>query len=242
MLNCKIKCVNAKSNNFTTGKIYEVVNGGFKDDNGFFCWEGGTTSGFESIEQINKKWWSDFELYEEPEAINYWSDICKLNEQQELKGKFKYGQSLEENTTLSSAQRIEHLEEELIDGLKYCEHLKRVLSDKLTANDYQRQAMRTAGKYKSQYDCLRNAAYGLNGEAGEVIDLLKKHEFQGHELDRDKIIDELGDVQWYIALAATACDITLEEIQQRNIDKLKKRYPDGFDKARSINRTPTAER
>jgi len=80
MLNCKIICVNAKSNNFTTGRIYEVVNGGFKDDNGFFCWKGGTTSGFESIEQINKNWWSDFELYEEPKAVR----TCTEEEEREF--------------------------------------------------------------------------------------------------------------------------------------------------------------
>jgi len=241
MLNCKVKCIKAGTNSFTKNKIYQVINGTLIDNNGMPYEE---TTG---LNELNIKLKSKFELYEEPQTeksgfYNYWTNICKLNERQESKGKAKYGQILEENTTLSTSQRIEHLEEELIDGLKYCEHLKRVLSDKLTANDYQRQAMRTAGEYKSQYDCLRNAAYGLNGEAGEVIDLLKKHEFQGHELDREKIIDELGDVQWYIALAATSLGVTLEEIQQRNIAKLIKRYPDGFDKSRSINRTPTAER
>ena len=83
---------------------------------------------------------------------------------------------------------------------------------------------------------LRNAVYGLNGESGEVIDLLKKHEFQGHDLDRDKLIDEAGDVAWYLALLASALGVSLEEIMQKNVDKLKKRYPDGFDKDKSINR------
>lgn len=103
-------------------------------------------------------------------------------------------------------------------------------------NDYQRMAMRTAGDYASDFDMMRNAVYGLNGESGEVIDLLKKHEFQGHDLDRDKLIDEAGDVAWYLALLASALGVTLEEIMQKNVDKLKKRYPDGFDKDKSINR------
>ena len=166
----------------------------------------------------------------------YWDNICAINARQESKGKAKYGETLEDNTTLSTVQRIEHLQEELLDGLKYCEHLKKSVTDAMMANDYQRMAMRTGGEYKSEYDMLRNAAYGLNGEAGEVIDLLKKHEFQGHKLDKEKLIDELGDVQWYIALAAKALDVTLEEIMQHNIDKLIKRYPEGFDKSRSINR------
>lgn len=168
--------------------------------------------------------------------VDYWRNICGINARQEKKGVEKYGQRLEENTTLSTVQRIEHAQEELIDALKYLEHLKTVTGDKLTANDYQRMAMRTAGEYDTNYDQLRNAAYGLNGEAGEVIDLLKKHEFQGHDLPDEKLIDECGDVLWYCALLADALGFTLEQVMNRNIDKLRKRYPDGFDKARSINR------
>lgn len=169
-------------------------------------------------------------------AGDYWRNICGINARQEAKGVTKYGQSLEANTTLSTEQRIEHAQEELIDALKYLEHLKAVAGDKLTANDYQRMAMRTAGEYETDYDQLRNAAYGLNGEAGEVIDLLKKHEFQGHDLPDEKLIDECGDVLWYCALLADALGFTLEQVMNRNIDKLRKRYPDGFDKNRSINR------
>lgn len=168
--------------------------------------------------------------------VDYWRNICGINARQEKKGVEEYGQRLEDNTTLSTTQRIEHAQEELIDALKYLEHLKVVTTDKLTANDYQRAAMRTAGEYETNYDKLRNAAYGLNGEAGEVIDLLKKHEFQGHELPDEKLIDECGDVLWYCALLADALGFTLEQVMNRNIDKLRKRYPDGFDKARSINR------
>ena len=167
---------------------------------------------------------------------DYWRNICGINARQEKKGVEKYGQRLEENTTLSTVQRIEHTQEELIDALKYLEHLKAVTGDKLTANDYQRMAMRTAGEYDTEYDQLRNAAYGLNGEAGEVIDLLKKHEFQGHDLPDEKLVDECGDVLWYCALLADALGFTLEQVMNRNIDKLRKRYPNGFDKARSINR------
>ena len=167
---------------------------------------------------------------------DYWRHICGINAKQEAKGRAKYGQSLEENTTLCTVQRIEHAQEELIDALKYLEHLKAAATDKLTANDYQRMAMRTAGEYDTDYDQLRNAAYGLNGEAGEVIDLLKKHEFQGHDLSDEKLIDECGDVLWYCALLADALGFSLEQVMNRNIDKLRKRYPDGFDKARSINR------
>ena len=66
---------------------------------------------------------------------------------------------------------------------------------------------------------------------------LFKHLFHGHELDRDALIKELGDVAWYLAEAATALDIDLSEVFERNIEKLKKRYPEGFSEERSINRT-----
>lgn len=167
---------------------------------------------------------------------DYWANISAINARQTEKGLGKYGQSLEENTTLSRVQRIEHAQEEAIDLLKYLEHLKLTFTDELSANDYQRAAMRTAGTYENQLAAIRNAAYGLNGEAGEVIDLLKKHEFQGHPLDPDKLLDEVGDVLWYCALAAEAMGVTLQAVMERNIDKLRARYPDGFDKSRSINR------
>lgn len=167
---------------------------------------------------------------------SYRDNIIALMDKQAQKGMSKYGQTLEENDTLSTEQRIEHLQEELIDAMQYCEHLKRVLTDTLTANDYQRMAMRTAGEYESNLAKIRNAVYGLNGEAGEVIDLLKKHEFQGHGLDKEKLIDECGDCLWYAALLADALGVTLEDVMLRNVAKLKARYPDGFDKSRSINR------
>ena len=164
----------------------------------------------------------------------YVDNISKLIDRQLSKGKSKYGELLEDNTTLSSEQRIEHLEEELIDGLMYCEHIKSIMSDNLTANDYQRMARRTAGDDESQF--LDNAIMGLCGEVGECADIVKKHHFQGHDLDREKLIDELSDVCWYVALLATALGVSLESVMRHNIEKLKKRYPDGFDKNRSINR------
>lgn len=163
----------------------------------------------------------------------YWEKIAELNKRQEEKGQGKYGVALEANTTLSREQRIEHLEEELIDALKYCEHLK-AIDDNLTANDYQRLSLRTAGENKGLW--LDNAIMGLCGEVGECADIVKKHHFQGHNLDANKLIDELGDVLWYCALLASALDIPLEGVMLRNIRKLIKRYPDGFDKAASINR------
>ena len=104
-------------------------------------------------------------------------------------------------------------------------------------NEYQELALRTANKDKLTDDeALLNAALGLNGEAGEVADALKKTNFQGHKFDKDKIIKELGDILWYVSLGAYACHETLETVAQMNIDKLKSRYPNGFESDRSQRR------
>jgi len=106
----------------------------------------------------------------------------------------------------------------------------------MTINEYQQLALRTARQDMSQKDVLVNCAMGLCGEAGEAIDLIKKHVFHDHELDRDALVKELGDVAWYLARAAAALNLPLEEVLQRNIEKLARRYPGGFSSEKSINR------
>ena len=103
-------------------------------------------------------------------------------------------------------------------------------------NDYQRQAMRTANKNLTADEKLLNAVMGMCGEAGEAIDLLKKHRAQGAALDIDRLVKEVGDCLWYIAEFAEASGVSLSEIAQRNIAKLKARYPEGFSEERSNNR------
>lgn len=164
----------------------------------------------------------------------YWMNICKMNARQEAKGLKKYGEPLEENTTLTTVQRIEHLQEELIDGLKYCEHLKATCNDGITANDYQRACLRTAPGDKSEW--LENAIYGIIGEAGEIVDLVKKHKWQGHTLNAEDVALELGDLLWYVSLLASAINYDLGTVMQMNKKKLEQRYPEGFSKDRSINR------
>jgi NTP pyrophosphatase (non-canonical NTP hydrolase) len=106
----------------------------------------------------------------------------------------------------------------------------------MTINEYQKLAMTTLNPALDKKDVLINGVMGLCGESGEVIDIVKKHLAQGHELDRDKLIKELGDVAWYLAETATALDVDLEEVLAGNIAKLKARYPEGFSAERSINR------
>lgn len=106
----------------------------------------------------------------------------------------------------------------------------------MTINEYQALAMRTLNPELSKKDVLINGVMGLCGESGEAIDIVKKHLAQGHELDRDALIKELGDVAWYLAETAYALDVPLEEVLARNIEKLKARYPQGFEVGRSMER------
>lgn len=103
----------------------------------------------------------------------------------------------------------------------------------MTGNDYQVAAMRTAN-----WECfdILNVALGLPGEAGEFSDLVKKYKFHHHAFERERMLEELGDALWYISLGAAVLGISLEELMQMNIDKLWRRYPDGFDPERSRNR------
>lgn len=107
----------------------------------------------------------------------------------------------------------------------------------MTINDYQREALRTASCMNYEHHgMLINGALGLCGEAGEVADIVKKTVFQGHTLDAEHIVKELGDVAWYLAITAHALGYTLEEVLQGNVDKLRKRYPNGFETDRSQHR------
>lgn len=106
----------------------------------------------------------------------------------------------------------------------------------MTINEYQRLAMTTLNPELDRKDVLINGVMGLCGESGEAIDIVKKWLAQGHELDKEKLAKELGDIAWYLAETAYALEIPLEDILQANIDKLRKRYPEGFSSERSLNR------
>lgn len=106
----------------------------------------------------------------------------------------------------------------------------------MTINEYQELAMRTLNPELDRKDVLINSVMGLCGESGEAIDIVKKWMANGHELDKEHLAKELGDIAWYLAEAATALEIPLEDVLQMNIDKLKKRYPEGFDTQKSLVR------
>ncbi|QSQ14068.1 nucleoside triphosphate pyrophosphohydrolase family protein [Myxococcus landrumensis] len=110
-------------------------------------------------------------------------------------------------------------------------------------NEYQLAALRTASiDNERPLDALGLArdALGLTGEAGECADLVKKHVGHGHALDKEKAAKELGDTLWYVAVIAARLGYTLETVAQMNVDKLRKRYPEGFSSAASIARVDVA--
>lgn len=116
---------------------------------------------------------------------------------------------------------------------KDCEFGKGMLRV-ITGNTYQKEVMRTAAGMPG--DLLQNGVMGLCGESGECVDLVKKYLFQGHELDKEHLAKELGDVAWYLAVTAEAIGYDLNVILQMNIKKLRDRYPNGFEEERSKHR------
>ena len=101
------------------------------------------------------------------------------------------------------------------------------------ADEYQALAMTTLNPALSKRDALINSVMGLCGESGEAIDIVKKWMAQGHDLDKERLAKELGDIAWYLAEAATALNLSLDDILRSNIEKLRRRYPEGFDAERS---------
>lgn len=93
-------------------------------------------------------------------------------------------------------------------------------------SSYETAAARTTNPSLSESERLIDAAAGLSEEAGEVLALVRKHLYQGRELDREKLEKELGDALWCLAMTARTAGISLESIAAANIAKLAQRHPD----------------
>lgn len=98
----------------------------------------------------------------------------------------------------------------------------------LTLEAFQQAARRTMNASLPAEQLLLDAAAGLAEEAGEVLGAVRKHVFQARTLDREALVEELGDALWCVAAAAAAAGVTLDEVARRNVEKLRARYPDGF--------------
>ena len=111
----------------------------------------------------------------------------------------------------------------------------------MKASEYQVQAARTLID-KPDFEMTDEDvmiiwnAIGLAGEAGEIVELIKKGVFHQHGLDKRALFKELGDLSWYIAGLCTKLGFDLGDVMSANIDKLKMRYPDGYTSQASIKR------
>lgn len=131
----------------------------------------------------------------------------------------------------------------------------------MEANEYQRLALRTESVNKAmerlevvdspwnpvplhlkQLLRLLHGAIGVGTEGGELLDQVKKHLYYGKALDKANVMEECGDVLWYVAVALDAVGFTMEEAMERNIGKLRARYPGNFTTEAALNRDLEAER
>lgn len=126
---------------------------------------------------------------------------------------------------------------------------EREATDRVSAEEYQRLAPRTetkrwpvTGLPHTTLDRFEHGAIGLAGEAGELLDALKRHKFYGLELDRVNVLEEVGDVLWYAVLVCDSMGFTLEEAMGANLRKLQARFPDCFTAERAELRDLAAER
>ncbi len=104
----------------------------------------------------------------------------------------------------------------------------------MTADDYQKQSARTLSD-----GSLVPLVLGLVGESGEVADQIKKVLYHGHPVDKDKLSAELGDVLWYVAALCTKLGLSMSDVMAGNVEKLRKRYPQGFSFSASRDRVDT---
>lgn len=127
-----------------------------------------------------------------------------------------------------------------IDFEKYTTFVDAVTSD--ASKDFLSltERMVELDEKKANIERLLTAGVGMNAEAGEFLEIVKKLLFQGkpwNKDNKDHLIIELGDVMWYVAQACIALGVSLDEVVSGNVDKLMKRYPGGnFDVYYSENR------
>lgn len=105
--------------------------------------------------------------------------------------------------------------------------------------DYRNDIKRTMNKDLTHDQALTMLSMGLAGEAGELVDAMKKKVFHGHSLDRADVIKEMGDVLWYLINMMNELGIEPEAVLKININKLKSRYPEGFSEEASKARVDT---
>lgn len=111
----------------------------------------------------------------------------------------------------------------------------RVIKESMTGNKYQELASRTINENLEIKKIELHALHGLSGEVGEIHSLYQKV-YQGHKMDDEHLMKEIGDLMWFVAELCTARGFFLNDVMALNIDKLRKRFPDGFEVDKSLHR------
>ena len=107
---------------------------------------------------------------------------------------------------------------------------------------FQEEALRCM-RSDLRYEAIcSNMCMGLAGETGETVDIFKKHIYQGKDLDINDVIEEIGDILWYIANLCNVNKITMKECMESNVEKLRKRYPNGFSIKDALERADKNDR
>ena len=106
----------------------------------------------------------------------------------------------------------------------------------MTFDEYQEWCVTKWKTENTLRDQRIECSMGLSGESGEFLDYVKKYAFHEHPLILKKAHGELGDIAYYLAQMCTLTGVKLSDVIQQNVDKLNARYPNGFEKSRSINR------
>ena len=110
------------------------------------------------------------------------------------------------------------------------------MSERSALDAYQDAAARTINPALSQEQRLLDAAAGLAEEAGEVLGHVRKHVMQQRVLERDAVVNELGDALWCVAIVAQTLGVSLSDVARANEEKLRVRHPGGFSAARPTKR------
>jgi len=105
----------------------------------------------------------------------------------------------------------------------------------MTFEQYQEQARRTQNTELTRHQRYEHSLHGLASEVGEIHGIYQKY-YQGHSINREEVIEEVGDLLWFIAELCDCVDVNMGDVASRNISKLRARYPQGFSEYDSLHR------
>lgn len=155
-----------------------------------------------------------------------------MNYSEFVRSRFKSGETIAEEMTAHKLAILLGCIDEVINETKWLDVAKKeaIYNKRMGMVFYPEDKLKKLKKLKptpSQCELL-HAAIGIAGEAGELLDAVRKHVFDGQPLDRENVIEELGDLCFYMEAAMQVIGVTREEIEQRNMTKLSKRYEGGY--------------